>query len=132
MNEKTIFQKIIDREIPVPIVYEDEHFFAFLDINPVTKGHTLLITKEPYRWMQDVPDTVLGEIFICSKRIIHAMKESLGCDLVSVVVEGKEVPHFHIHLIPGDMETKNAVWNHTSYEEGEQKVYADKIRNSLI
>lgn len=131
MNEKTIFQKIIDREIPADIVYEDEHFLAFLDIKPVTKGHTLLVPKEPFMWMQDVPDALLGETFVCAKKIMSAMKESLECDFVSVLVEGIEVPHFHVHLIPGDMETKNAVWNHTSYEEGEQATYAKKIKSLL-
>jgi histidine triad (HIT) family protein len=131
MNEKTTFQKIIDREIPADIVYEDEHFFAFLDITPITKGHALLITKEPYEWIQDVPDETLGEIFVCSKKIIHAMKKTLGCDFVQVVVEGVGVPHFHIHLIPSKKDTKNAEWNHTSYEEGEQAAYADKIKSLL-
>lgn len=132
MNEKTIFQKIIDREIPADIVYEDEHFFAFLDITPITKGHALLITKEPYEWIQDVPDETLGEIFVCSKKIIHAMKKSLECDFVSVLVEGIEVPHFHVHLIPSKAGTRNAMWNHTSYNEGEQAEYAEKIKNAFL
>jgi histidine triad (HIT) family protein len=131
MNEKTIFQKIIDREIPADIVYEDEHFLAFLDINPVTKGHILLVPKEHFVWMQDVPDALLGEIFVRSKKVMTAMKESLECDFVSVLVEGIEVPHFHVHLIPSKAGTRNAVWNHTSYEEGEQKVYAEKIKSLL-
>lgn len=131
MNEKTIFQKIINREIPADIVYEDEHFLAFLDINPVTKGHILLVPKEHFVWMQDVPDALLGEIFVRSKKIMSALKESLKCNFVHVIVEGVEVPHFHIHLIPSMTNVKNAQWNHTSYEEGEQAEYSEKIRNSI-
>lgn len=131
MNEKTIFQKIIDREIPADMVYEDDQFLALLDINPVTKGHTLLVPKQPFMWMQDVPNALLGETFVCAKKIMSAIKESLECDFVSVLVEGIEVPHFHVHLIPSKAGTRNAVWNHTSYEEGEQKVYAEKIKSLL-
>ena len=57
---KTIFEKIIDREIPADIIYEDDNSLAFLDINPVTKGHTLLISKDPYPWMTDVPDELVS------------------------------------------------------------------------
>lgn len=131
MNEKTIFQKIIDREIPADIVYEDNVCIAFMDINPVQKGHILLVTKEPFEWIHDVPDVLLGETFVCAKKIIVAMKESLRCDFVHVVVEGVEVPHFHVHLIPSMKHVKNAQWNHTSYEEGEQVEYAQKIQHSL-
>jgi histidine triad (HIT) family protein len=79
-----------------------------------------------------VPDTLLGELFICSKKIIIALKDSLKCDFVHVVVEGVEVPHVHIHLIPSSLERKNAQWNHTSYEKGEKNKYAQKIKNALI
>jgi histidine triad (HIT) family protein len=133
MNKKTIFQKITHREIPADIVYEDEHFFAFLDINPVTKGHTLLITKEPYTWMHEAPDDLVGGIFIKAKEIILAMKKGIPCDFVQVGVVGNEVPHFHIHLIPRMLSEEVTQTNrpHTPYEEGEQKVYTDKIRNSI-
>ena len=132
MNEKTLFQKIIDREIPADIVYEDDICIAFMDINPVQKGHVLLVTKEPFEWIHDVPDALLGEIFVRAKKIMTALKESLKCDFVHVVIEGVEVPHFHVHLIPSTIGIKNAQWHHTLYEEGEQKAHAEKIKMVLL
>jgi histidine triad (HIT) family protein len=69
MEQETIFQKIVQGEIPSTSIYEDDRFFAFLDINPVSKGHVLLITKEPYRWMADVPDESISQIFARGKTI---------------------------------------------------------------
>lgn len=96
----SIFQKIIKKEVPANIIYEDENFLCFLDIAPVKKGHLLLITKTPYRWMQDVPDNILSEIFILTKKIMSHMIKNLNCDFVQIGIVGKDVPHFHIHLIP--------------------------------
>ena len=127
----TVFGKIIRGEIPTTKVYEDEQYIAFLDINPVAKGHTLLLPKEPYMWVQDVPDATLGAIFIKAKQLIIAIKQATSCDLVEVVVEGKDVPHFHIHLIPGFLDHKNASWEHVQYETGEQEVFAEKIKQCL-
>lgn len=130
--EETIFSKIIRREIPATIVYEDDHFIALLDINPVQKGHTLLVSKEPYVWMEDVPDAVLSEAFIVAKKIMQALKKSLGCDYVQVIVEGIQVPHFHIHLVPGMKAIENATWHHVSYvDDVEKNLYADKIKSAL-
>ncbi len=131
MNEKNVFQKIIDREIPAEIVYEDDFVIAFFDIKPVTKGHLLLIPKDSYTWIQDVPDDLLTYSFLKSKELIIAIKKGLQCDFVQVVVEGRDVPHFHIHLIPSMMDHKPAVWEHTSYSDGEIKEYAQKIKNAL-
>ena len=74
--EKTIFEKIIDREIPASIVYEDDNFLSFLDIQPVNKGHLLIVTKKPYRWMQDVPDDILSEAFVLTKKILFFWSKS--------------------------------------------------------
>lgn len=131
MENDTIFGKIIRGEIPATKVYEDDNFIAFLDINPVAKGHTLLLPKERYIWIQDVPNDLLGAIFIKAKELINAIKGSTGCDLVQVVVEGKDVPHFHIHLIPVMTNHKSAVWEHVSYEEGEKEIFAEKIKKGL-
>ncbi len=97
--QKTIFEKIIDREIPADIVYEDDICIGILDINPIAPGHTLLISKKPYRWIQDVPREDLHHIMDKVQDIIHEMK-SKGADYVKVTIEGIDVPHFHIHLIP--------------------------------
>lgn len=134
---KTIFEKIIDREIPADIVYEDDISMAFLDINPVTKGHTLLISKNPYPWMTDVPDELVGKLFIKAKCIMVAMKKSLGCDFVHVGIVGTDVPHFHIHLIPKFIKEDKShippdMRHHEPYINDEEKQdYIDKIKNVL-
>ena len=132
MEQETIFQKIVRGEIPSTSIYEDDNFFAFLDINPVSKGHVLLITKEPYRWMVDVPDNLISEIFLKAKRIMQAQKSGLGCDFVQVGVVGKDVPHFHIHLIPRTLDdTHNELHARYKYEDSEAQTYADKIKSAL-
>lgn len=127
MND-TIFGKIIRGEIPAMKVYEDEKCLAFLDINPVAKGHTLLIPKEHFVWIQDVPNDLLSYLILKSKDLITSIKNSVECDFVQVVVEGKDVPHFHIHLIPGYFDHKVAVWEHVKYDDGEIGVFAEKIK----
>jgi histidine triad (HIT) family protein len=99
MND-CIFCKIINKEIPAEINYEDDEFIGFLDIKPIEKGHTLLIPKKHYPWMQDLPDEMLAQIFILAKKIMAGMVLDLSCKYVEVKVVGKDVPHFHIHLIP--------------------------------
>ncbi len=131
MNEKTVFEKIIDREIPADIVYEDAISMAFLDINPVRKGHLLLIPKKVYPWMTDVPDELLGELFIRSKQLMQTLLKALQCDYVHVIVEGVAVPHFHIHLIPSYLKGKNATFHHEIYLEGEKKIILEKIKQAL-
>ncbi|HRH31116.1 MAG TPA: HIT family protein [Candidatus Paceibacterota bacterium] len=130
-HEDTLFTKIVKREIPATIVYEDEESLAFMDIHPIAKGHLLLITKEPYRWMQDVPDELLGRMFIKAKKLMGAMKTATGSDMVHSIVEGKEVPHFHIKLIPDMMSNHLATWQLEKYEDGEMQTYADKIKSAL-
>ena len=98
--EDTVFGKIIRGEIPSTKVYEDDRCLAFLDINPVSKGHLLLIPKERYVWMQDIPNELLSYLFVQAKTLMKAQIEGLACDYVQVSVVGKDVPHFHIHLIP--------------------------------
>lgn len=132
MTEKTIFEKIIAREIPADIVYEDDISVAFLDINPVTKGHTLLISREPYPWMTDVPDEVLAELFIRAKKLMNLMRVALDVDLIQVHVDGKEVPHFHIHLIPRLITDSSTNFSHVTYDtDSEKQTYIDLIKNAL-
>lgn len=129
---KTIFEKIIDREIPADIIYEDDISIAFMDINPVRKGHILLIPKKPYPWMSDVPDELLGKLFIKSKYFIQVLHKAFNCDYIHVIVEGIEVPHFHIHLIPSSLKEENAHWHHESYADNtEKQEYIDKIKSAL-
>lgn len=100
MSEKTVFQKIIDREIPADIWYENNQSIAILDIEPVALGHTLHIPKHPYRWIQDIPPVELGNFFQSIPRLINTLKSATGCDFVQVVTTGVHVPHVHVHLIP--------------------------------
>jgi histidine triad (HIT) family protein len=96
----TIFSRIIAGEIPCYKIAEDEQFFAFLDINPLTKGHTLVIPKIEEDYLFDLPDEVLAGLMLFAKKIAVAQKESLECERVGVAVIGLEVPHTHVHLIP--------------------------------
>ncbi len=132
-EHQTIFTKIIKREIPADIVYEDADSIAFLDINPVSKGHILLITKDPHPWMTDVPDERIGKIFIKAKNIMTNMKGALPCDYVQLSIVGKDVPHFHIHLIPRYLTDGLPMWPTTTYASPEEKSeYATKIKNALM
>lgn len=130
MND-TIFGKIIRGEIPATKVYEDGDCLAFMDINPVTKGHVLLIPKIQYLWMQDVPDELLSLLFLRAKRLMVAIKESLNCDYVQVSVVGKDVPHFHIHLIPRYLNDELHGWRTGTYEGDEITTFAEKISRVL-
>jgi histidine triad (HIT) family protein len=130
----TIFGKIIRGEIPATKVYEDEQFLAFLDINPVTKGHTLLIPKQQYTWIHEVPDELIAAIFVKAKEIINAMRKGLPCDYVQLGVVGNEVPHFHIHLIPRLHSDNPAITSrpHVPYENNEDMLtFAEKIRSTI-
>lgn len=128
MQPKTVFQKIIDREIPATIVYENEKLCVFLDINPIQKGHLLLISKEPYPWIQDVPEDILLAMMKQVQTMIPQMKQALGCDFVMLLVEGVEVPHFHIHLIPRYFEKPFSKFTHEQYSEGEVASIGDQLR----
>ena len=128
--QDSIFAKIVRREIPADIVYEDDISLAFLDINPVALGHTLLIPKEPYVWMDDVPDELLGAMFMRTKKLMRVMKKVLPCDFIQVSVVGKDVPYFHIHLIPRYMDDRlpnSPTVNYASMEEKE--IFLRKIRS---
>jgi histidine triad (HIT) family protein len=133
MND-TIFSKIIRGEIPATKVYEDEQFLAFLDISPVTKGHTLLIPKQQYTWIHEVPDDIVAASFVKAKELINAMRKGLSCDYVQVGVVGNEVAHFHIHLIPRFLDEEVTQTNrpHVPYENSDEMVsYAQKISSGL-
>lgn len=96
----SIFTKIINGEIPCYKIAEDEHHLAFLDINPIAEGHTLVVPKKETDYLFDLEDEVLGGLTAFAKKIAHAIDDSLGTLRTGVIVEGLEVPHAHIHLIP--------------------------------
>lgn len=100
----TIFSRIVAGEIPSYKVAEDENYYAFLDINPLAKGHTLVIPKKEVDYLFDLDDDTLAGLTIFAKKIAHKIKEQTGCVKVAMVVLGLEVPHAHIHLIPMNSE----------------------------
>lgn len=107
----TIFTKIVNGEIPSYKIFENEHFYSFLDISPMTKGHTLVIPKKEVDYLFDIDDAMLSEMIVLSKKIAKAIEKTVECTRVGVMVVGLEVPHAHIHLIPiqneGDMNLSN-------------------------
>ena len=96
----SIFTKIIQGEIPCYKIAENEHYFSFLDINPVAEGHTLVIPKKEIDYIFDVDDEQLKGLIQFSKTIALGIDKALGTIRTGIVVEGMEVPHAHIHLIP--------------------------------
>ncbi|MBQ8673777.1 MAG: HIT family protein [Bacteroides sp.] len=96
----TIFSRIVAGEIPCYKIAEDERFFAFLDINPLAKGHTLVIPKQEVDYLFDLDDEVLGAMQVFAKRVAVAIKKAFPCLKVGQAVLGLEVPHAHIHLVP--------------------------------
>lgn len=104
----TIFSKIINGEIPCYKIAEDENFFAFLDINPVNWGHTLVVPKREEDYIFDLSDEELSCMIVFAKRVAQAIKTAIPCKKVGMTVLGLEVAHAHIHLVPmkseGDMD----------------------------
>jgi len=98
--ENCIFCKIISGEISAHKVYEDENFFAFLDINPQSLGHTQIIPKKHYRWVWDVPE--VGEYFEVVRKIAKAEQKAFGTDWILSRIIGDEIPHAHIWVFPND------------------------------
>lgn len=98
MEQRCIFCKIVAGEIPSFKIYEDEHYIAFLDVFPRTKGHTLVIPKQHHRWVYDVP--TFGEYFEIAKKVGLKVQNVVQSEFISFVTMGEEVPHAHIHILP--------------------------------
>lgn len=96
----TIFTKIINGDIPCYKVASDDRFFAFLDINPLTEGHTLVVSRAEEDYIFDLDAELLGDMFRFAQHVAARIKVATGCRRVAVVVLGLDVPHAHIHLIP--------------------------------
>lgn len=128
----TIFSRIIAGEIPCYKIAEDEIFFAFLDINPMAKGHTLVVPKIEEDYIFNLDDKTLSDMMLFSKKVAKAIEKSVTCLRIGVAVIGLEVPHAHIHLIPineeADMNFKNPKLKLTAEEMTE---IADNIKQNL-
>ena len=116
----TIFSKIIAGDIPSYKIAENDKFYAFLDINPMAKGHTLVVPKQEIDYIFDLDDVLLGDMVIFAKRVAAAIKKAVPCNRVGLMVIGLEVPHAHIHLVPiikeGDMNLSNSKMKFTKEE----------------
>lgn len=128
----TIFTKIIKGEVPSYKIAEDVHHYAFLDINPSSKGHTLVVPKIEIDYIFDVPDERLQGMVTFAKPIAHAIDNALGSMRTGMIIEGLEVPHAHIHLIPIYDKKQNFTLSHSvDIDEDEMEKIADRIRRSL-
>ncbi len=96
----SIFSKIVSGDIPCYRIAEDEHFLAFLDINPLNQGHTLVIPKREEDYIFDLSDDELARMMVFSKQIAKAIEQVVSCERIGIAVLGLEVPHAHIHLVP--------------------------------
>jgi len=96
----TIFSRIISGEIPCYKIAEDKNHFAFLDINPLTKGHSLVVPKKETDYLFDIEDDSLAAMMVFAKQVARAIGKAIPCKKVGVAILGLEVPHAHIHLIP--------------------------------
>jgi histidine triad (HIT) family protein len=129
----TIFTKIIKGEIPCYKIAEDENFFAFLDINPLRAGHTLVVPKNETDYIFDLEDDRLAGIMLFSKKIAAAVKSAIPCNRIGVAILGLEVPHAHIHLIPMDsMEDVNFKNPKLKFSPEEFKKIAAQISRNVI
>ena len=96
----SIFSKIVNGEIPCYEIAEDDEFFAFLDINPLNHGHTLVVPKVEVDYIFDLEDDLLGRMNVFAKKVGLAIEKVVKCERIGIAVLGLEVPHAHIHLIP--------------------------------
>lgn len=128
----TIFSRIAAGEIPSYKVAEDDKHYAFLDISPVAKGHTLVIPKREVDYIFDLSDEELAELHVFAKKVAKALAKAVPCKRVGVAVMGLEVPHAHIHLIPitreSDMDFRK---EHLKLDGDEMKAIAQAIANEF-
>jgi histidine triad (HIT) family protein len=129
----TIFSKIVNGEIPCYKIAENEKFFAFLDINPLVKGHTLVIPKQETDYIFDIEDATLGEMMIFAKKVGKAIEKAVPCKRIGITVMGLEVPHAHIHLIPmiTGMSDMNFTNTKLKLSKEEFQEIAEKIKKYL-
>lgn len=105
MSERTIFEKIVDGDIPARIVHETDTTLAFLDANPLAPGHTLVIPKEPYKRLRDTPPELTADVFEVVRELTPAIEDAVEADATNIGINdgpeaGQEVPHLHVHIVP--------------------------------
>ena len=127
----TLFTRIINGEIPCYKIAEDENYFAFLDISPLAKGHTLVVPKKETDYIFDIEDAELAGMMLFAKKVALAIKKAVPCTRVGIAVIGLEVPHAHIHLIPLHTDAINFSQPKLKLEKEELEQIAAAIRSNL-
>ncbi len=128
----TIFTKIINGEIPSYKIAEDEHCYAFLDIFPLAKGHTLVVPKMEVDYIFDLPNDIYAHLNLFAKNVSHAIEKAVPCERIGTAVIGLEVPHTHIHLIPiNSVDDINFSRPKLKLSEVEFEEIATQIKNNL-
>jgi histidine triad (HIT) family protein len=128
----TIFTRIINGEIPCYKVAENDRYFAFLDINPLKAGHTLVVPKKETDYLFDLSDDDLSGMMVFSKKVAEAIRRAFPCNRIGVAVLGLEVPHAHIHLVPMDsMEDVNFKNPKLKFSQEEFRQIAEKISKEV-
>lgn len=120
--DSCIFCKIVAKEVPAEVVYEDDNFLAFLDIRPLSPGHTLVIPKRHHRWVWEVPQA--GAYFEVAKKVALAQQKAFGVEMVLSKIVGEEVPHAHVWVFPDNAAS-------AKYEKADIAGNAQKIRSAL-
>lgn len=134
MENETLFTKIKKGEIPSVKLYEDDKCFVIMDINPINKGHALVISNDPYPNTVSTPDDVLTHMFLIAKKLDKKQREVFGCEGTNWIINndrpaGQDIPHLHIHVTPRYLgDGKNHEPSHAKYEEGEIEELGKKLK----
>ena len=138
-DDKTIFEQIVAGEIPSYAVYEDETTYAFLDANPLAPGHTLVIPKDPYERVNDMPPELLGDVFDVAGQLAEAIETAVGADATTMAINngeeaGQEIPHVHWHIVPrfpdDGAAAVHAMFDGVDLDEDEMQNVAEDIRDA--
>ena len=127
----SIFTKIINGDIPSHKVAENEHCIAFMDINPVAKGHLLVVPKEETDYFFDLEDETLGQLMTFAKPIAKAIEKVIDCERIGVTILGLEVPHAHVHLVPLDKKGMISFANKVAMSHEELAALAEEIAANI-
>lgn len=135
-NTDCLFCKIIQGEIPAAKIYEDDNVLAFLDINPVNPGHTLIVPKIHSDGLLDADDQVLGQMIVVTKKVAEAILQGLEYEAFNLEqnngsIAGQVIPHLHWHIVPRTAEDGLKHWPGKEYAEGQAAEIADKIKSQL-
>ncbi len=139
MSDETIFTQIVAGEIPSYTVYEDETTYAFLDAHPLAPGHTLVIPKEPYERLNDMPPELAGDVFSTVSKVTDAVERAVDAPATTIAINngeeaGQEVPHVHCHVIPqfrnSTAKPIHALFTGADLADEEMEAIAEKIRTN--